>query len=88
MSIDRKASHHAAKVMAATGLDLLTDPELLQSVKDDFVGQLDGQTYESLNDFDKNPIGELDDTGRHDDECALHAALEHFGISEHERPPT
>lgn len=84
MSIGHRASHHAAKVMAATGLDLLTDPELLQATKDDFVKQLNGQTYQSLNDFEKNPLGVLDDAERHEDECALHAALEHFGISEHE----
>ena len=29
---------------------------------------------------------EVDAAGRHDDECALHTALEHFGISEHEQP--
>ena len=83
MSIGRRATHHAAKVLAATGLDLLTDPDLLGATKDDFVKQLDGRSYTSLNDYDKNPLGKLDEAEKHQYDCAIHAALEHFGISEH-----
>jgi aminobenzoyl-glutamate utilization protein B len=36
MSIGRKAVIQAAKVLAATGLDLMTERDLLQSIRDEF----------------------------------------------------
>jgi aminobenzoyl-glutamate utilization protein B len=35
----------AAKIMACTGVDLLTKPELLESAKKDWVENLEGETY-------------------------------------------
>ena len=55
MSIGRKATHQAAKVMAATGWELLSNPELLEAVKAEFTRQLNGRTYQSLNDSPSNP---------------------------------
>jgi len=84
MSIGRKATLHAAKVLAATGLDLLTDPDLLQAVKDDFVKQLNGRIYKTLNDSETNPLSKLDASEMHNFECCIHSAIEHFGIKEHQ----
>ena len=83
MSIGRKATHHAAKVLATTGLDLLTDPELFKAVKDDFAKQLNGRTYKSLNDYETSPLGKLDPSEAHQYDCCIHAAIEHFGVAEH-----
>jgi hypothetical protein len=44
MSIGQKATHHAAKVLAATGFDLLADPDFLKAVGGDFVKLLNGRT--------------------------------------------
>ncbi len=82
MSIGRKATLHAAKVLAATGLDLLTDPDFLKAVQDDFVQQLNGRTYKTLNDSETNPLGKLDTSEMKDYECCIHTAMEHFGIKE------
>lgn len=79
----RRATHQAAKVLAATGLDLLTDPALLMAAQDDFVKQLNGRTYKTLNDSDVNPLGKLDAEEAHNYDCCIHAAVEHFGIEEH-----
>jgi aminobenzoyl-glutamate utilization protein B len=83
MSIGRKATVHAAKVVAATGLDLLTDPDFLKSVQDDFTKQLDGRSYKTLNDFETNPQGKLDAEDIKLYDCSIHTAMEHFGIKEH-----
>ncbi len=84
MSIGQKATIHAAKVLATTGLDLITDPDFLKSVKDDFKKQLKGRTYKTLNDFEKNPYGELSTEDMEHYECCIHSAMEHFGIKEHQ----
>ena len=84
MSIGRKATHHAAKVLAATGLDLLTEPDFLKAVKDDFVKQLNGRKYKSLNDSKTNPLGKLDTSEMKNFECCDHSAMDHFGIKEHQ----
>jgi aminobenzoyl-glutamate utilization protein B len=63
MSIGRKATLNAAKVLATTGLDLLTDPDFLKAVGDDFVKQLNGRSYESLNDFETSPPGQTGYSG-------------------------
>ncbi len=83
MSIGEKATIHAAKVLATTGLDLMTDPDFLKSVKDDFTKQLKGRKYKSLNDFDKSPLGKLAIEDLKNYECCIHSAMEHFGIKEH-----
>jgi aminobenzoyl-glutamate utilization protein B len=87
MSIGRKATHQAAKVLATTGLDLLTEPDLLKAVKDDFVKQLNGRSYKTLNDSETNPAGELDAAELHQYDCCIHAAIEHFGVAEHAGAP-
>jgi aminobenzoyl-glutamate utilization protein B len=84
MSIGRKATLNAAKVLATTGLDLLTDPDFLKAVGDDFVKQLNGRSYESLNDFETSPLGKLDTAETQNYDCCIHAAMEHFGIKEHQ----
>ena len=84
MSIGHKATVHAAKVLASTGLDLMTDPAFLKSVKEDFTKQLNGRKYKSLNDFDKSPLGKLDIQDAKNYECCIHSAMEHFGIKEHQ----
>ncbi|MDX8339033.1 amidohydrolase [Draconibacterium sp. IB214405] len=84
MSIGQKATVHAAKVLASTGLDLVTQPEFLKEVKDDFTKQLNGRKYKTLNDFEKNPWGKLGTEDVKHYECCIHSAMEHFGIKEHQ----
>lgn len=83
MSIGRKATLGAAKVLATTGLDLLSDPGFLKAVQDDFAKQLNGRKYKSLNEFATSPLGKLDIEETKHFECCIHAAMEHFGIKEH-----
>jgi aminobenzoyl-glutamate utilization protein B len=83
MSIGHKATVAAAKTMAATGLDLLTDPDFLQKAKDEFVKQLDGRTYKTLNDSDTNIQGKLDTKDQKLFDCSIHGAMEHFGMPDH-----
>jgi aminobenzoyl-glutamate utilization protein B len=82
MSIGQKATIAAAKVMAASGLDLLTQPKLLDAAREDFKKQTKGQPYTSLNELPKPPGGELLPDERHHYECCIHAATQHFGIEE------
>jgi aminobenzoyl-glutamate utilization protein B len=84
MSIGRKATLHAAKVLAATGLDLLTEPDLRTEIQTEFDKQLNGRTYKTLNDSDTNPLGKLDTSEMKHYDCAIHGAMEHFGIKEHQ----
>lgn len=86
MSIGQKATVHAAKVLATTGLDLLTNPEFLKAVKDDFVKQLNGRTYKCMNDSDVNPLGNLTPTEAHEFECCIDAVIDHFGLKGHAHP--
>lgn len=44
-SIAHKGVLAAAKVMACTGVDLLTKPEVLEAAKKDWLEELDGETY-------------------------------------------
>ncbi|MHA7774111.1 amidohydrolase [Roseibium sp. M-1] len=80
MSIGRKATIQAAKAVAAAGLDLLTQPDLVKSAWDDFRKQTRGQPYVSLNELPKPPGGEMIPSERHHYECCIHAAMEHYGI--------
>jgi len=45
MSIGHKSLIFASKVIAATGLDLMTDASLLKSVRDEWKERLAGRTY-------------------------------------------
>jgi aminobenzoyl-glutamate utilization protein B len=83
MSIGRKATIAAAKVMAAAGLDLLTQPDLIKAAHEDFEKQKKGRTYKSLNELEAPPEGKLDPVQRRHYDCVIHGALEHFGIDEH-----
>ncbi|MBY6016188.1 amidohydrolase [Ferrimonas balearica] len=82
MSIGRKAGLQAAKVMAAQGLELMTNPALIDAAKAEFEKQKGGETYRSLNDVESNPRGSLDTDQIAHFECCLHAAMEHFGVDE------
>jgi aminobenzoyl-glutamate utilization protein B len=85
MSIGHKATIAAAKVLASSALDLLTQPELIEEAKEDFKKQTKGQPYKSLNELSEPPGGELVPEDLRRFECSIHAALEHFNIehSEH-----
>jgi aminobenzoyl-glutamate utilization protein B len=47
MGIGHKSLIFAAKKMAACSLDLLTNPDLLKKVKDEFAQKLGGRVYKS-----------------------------------------
>jgi aminobenzoyl-glutamate utilization protein B len=83
MSIGQKATVQAAHVIAATGLDLLTEPDLLKAIRDEFDKNKAGREYKSLCDSKTNPHGKLSDPDIKHYECAIHVAMEHFGIKEH-----
>lgn len=62
MSIGHKGLMFSTKVHAAAGLELLTKPELLQKVKDEWVERLDGRVYKSPIPKDlKPPLDQLKD---------------------------
>ena len=58
MCIARKATIAASKVMAAAGLDLLTQPDLIKAAQEDFEKQKKGKTYKSLNELDAPAVVE------------------------------
>jgi aminobenzoyl-glutamate utilization protein B len=84
MSIGRKAGLQAAHVLAATGLDLLTEPDLVKAIRGEFDERRAGKEYKSLCDSKTNPQGKLSDPDIKHYECCIHGAMEHFGIKEHE----
>ena len=47
-TIGEKGMHLAAKVLAATAIDMFRSPELLQQAKEEFQKRLGDQKYESL----------------------------------------
>lgn len=60
-SIAHKSSLFASKVMAATVIDLLTDPDLLEKAKEDWRKRMEGQAYKSPLPPDlKPPLDQLD----------------------------
>ena len=67
-------------VLAATGLDVLTEPDLLKAIRDEFDKQKAGTEYKSLCDSKTNPQGNLSDPDIKHYECCIHAAEEHYGI--------
>lgn len=81
MNIGHKATVQAAKAMAAAGLDLFTQPELIKAAQEDFKKQTKGQPYKSLNELPKPPGGEMLPDERDHYECCIHGALEHFGVT-------
>ena len=82
MSIGRKATINAVKVVASAAVDLLTQPDLTKAAWEEFEKQKKGKTYKSLNELEKPPGGELLPDDRHHYECCIHGAMEHFGIEE------
>ena len=55
MSIGQKGMVVAAKAIALTGLDLLSDPNLVQAAKEDFKKQTAGKSYYSAIPSDQKP---------------------------------
>lgn len=51
-----KAAQVAARVLALTGVDLLTDPDLLSDAQDDFLEKTEGEPYQSPVPADQKPI--------------------------------
>jgi len=45
MSIGLKGAVHAARALVATGIDILTDPELRQAARADFERRVNGHPY-------------------------------------------
>jgi len=82
MSIGHKAVMQSAKSLAAMGLDLVTQPELIEAAKQEFDERTGGKPYQSLNELDGPPEGRLDEVALEDYECCIHAAMEHFGLEE------
>ncbi|MGZ9899981.1 amidohydrolase [Shewanella gaetbuli] len=82
MSIGQRAGLQAAHVMAAQGLELMTNQTLLEQVKEEFEHNKHGQEYVSLNDTLENPRGRLSEEKLANYDCCLHSALEHFGLGE------
>ena len=82
MSIGHRAVVAAAKTLAATGLDLLTQPELIKAAREEFNKRTGGKPYKSLNELDAPPGGRLEEVALEDYECCIHAAMEHFGVDE------
>jgi aminobenzoyl-glutamate utilization protein B len=80
MSIGHKAVIQATHVLAATALDLMTEPELLKAARAEFDERTGGKPYKSLNVLDAPPGGLMDDKAHHDYECCIHGAMEHLDI--------
>jgi aminobenzoyl-glutamate utilization protein B len=80
MSIGQKAVIQAAKVLAATGLDLMTEPDLVKNIQQEFNRRIADKPYKSLNELAAPVQGKLDSQERSQYECCIHAAMEHFGI--------
>jgi len=86
MSIGHKAVIQAAHVLAAMGLDLMTQPDLVKAAKAEFDKRTAGRKYKSLNVEKAPPGGALDLQERHHYECVIHSMMEHFGIEEEPVP--
>jgi len=84
MSIGVKSSIAAAKVLAATAVDLLHNPEKLEEIKKEFHERTDGADFLSLCESKENPVGRLDAEHKHEYGCLVHSILDHFGVEDHE----
>jgi aminobenzoyl-glutamate utilization protein B len=82
MSIGHRAVVASAKTLAAMGLDLLTEPELIKTAREEFDQRTGGKPYKSLNELDAAPGGRLDEVALEDYECCIHAAMDYFGLKE------
>jgi aminobenzoyl-glutamate utilization protein B len=82
MSIGHKAVIKAAHVMAAMGLDLMTDSKLLSDAKAEFDQRRGGREYKSINEAKSPEEGRLDLKHRSHLECVIHSTMDHFGIDE------
>jgi aminobenzoyl-glutamate utilization protein B len=82
MSIGHKAVIKAAHVMAAMGLDLMTDSKLMSDAKIEFEKRKGGKVYKSINEAQSPAEGRLDLEHRSHLECVIHSTMEHFGIDE------
>mmetsp|Transcript_23508 Transcript_23508/g.62280 ORF Transcript_23508/g.62280 Transcript_23508/m.62280 type:complete len:506 (-) Transcript_23508:187-1704(-) len=78
MSIGRKGLHAAMKVLACTGIDYLTNPDLLKEAKEDFEKHTKGLTYKSLNETETPQLGVLEGSARSHYACCIHMAAEYF----------
>ena len=71
-----KAAVTASKVLALSGIDLLTDAELLKQAKADFDKRTEGFTYKSpIPDIIKEPSGLPDDMRSHGTRSQLKATF-------------
>jgi aminobenzoyl-glutamate utilization protein B len=82
MSIGRKAVIQAAHVLAAMGLDLVTQPDLLKASRAEFARRTNGKPYQSINVEKAPPGGHLDLEHHHHFDCLIHSAMEHFGADQ------
>lgn len=83
MSIGKKAVIQAAHVLAAMGLDLMTEPDLRKAAKEEFDKRTAGRPYKSINEEKTPPDAHR---GKHNLDqygCAIHGQMEHVGIKEH-----
>jgi aminobenzoyl-glutamate utilization protein B len=55
---------------------------LLKAAKAEFDKRTAGKTYESINVETSPPGGKMDLEHRHHFDCAIHSAMEYFGIEE------
>jgi len=75
-SIGFKAAVTASKVLALTGIDILTDAELRKQAKADFDKRTEGYTYKSpIPDMIKEPSGLPDDMRSHGTRSQLKATI-------------
>ncbi len=75
-SIGFRAAVTASKILALTGIDLLTDAELLKQAKADFDKRTEGFTYKSpIPDMIKEPSGLPDDMRSHGTRSQLKATI-------------
>lgn len=77
-SIGRKGVIHAANTLAAQGLELMTNPELLEAIKLDFNKKKAGREYVTLNDLDENPAASLSEEQREQHQKLLKSSKELF----------
>ncbi|WP_047042139.1 amidohydrolase [Vibrio mexicanus] len=77
-SIGRKGIIHAAHTLAAQGLELMTNPQLLESIKQDFEEKKAGREYVTLNDLDVNPAASLTEEQRAQHEKFVKTSLDNI----------
>ncbi len=83
MNIGQKAVIQGAQVLAAMGLDLLTQPDLLKAAKAEFDKRTAGKTYKSINVEKTPPDAHMEKHHLDHYDCAIHGMMGHIGIKEH-----